>query len=124
MTALPLDINVVQRSQEVTAIETTSLIYWHRAMAESEDVHPGIHAFGQDCWSTGTNYEHAYSMYSGLQPDKTLWTTEQNNILAALLANFVAAQGKVDAIIGVASEETVRVNNDLAAQVTTLLASL
>jgi hypothetical protein len=124
MPATPTDINIVQRAAEITAAENTSLIYWDHGQSANEGEKPGSHALANDCWSANTMYEHTLSGFAGLQPDKTLWTAEQNNILAQLLANAVAAQAKLDAILGVSTQEHVRVNNNLAASTASLLASL
>jgi hypothetical protein len=119
MTATVPMQNLLALAQLITDTENNSLIYWQRGIAAKHIF--GADLVANDCWAATTMLEHYISL---LPPDQTTWTTEENNVLTQLKANATAAQTKVDAIIGVSSQETTRVNANLATAVAAVLASL
>ena len=104
-----------------TQTENTSLIYWNRGQWAIEAQLPGAHAIANDCWAATSLFEH-YD--SALDPNPANRTAEEVTVYNTLQANATASQAKLDAILGVSTEETVRVNTNVATFVAGVLASL
>ena len=121
MTASVQITQLVNHVLRFTQTENTGLIYILRGWLANQSVSIGANEVGDDCWATTSLYEH---FDSALPPDQTTWTTEETTIFNALQAKALASQAKLDEILGVASEETVRVNANVAALAASLLASL
>ena len=121
MTASVQMTNILALTQLITNTENFGLIYWGRGTNANQNEKIGANEVANDCWAATTFFEHYISL---LPPDRTTWTAEENNVFTLLQNNATAAQTKLDAILGEASQEIVRVNTNLATFVTSLLASL
>lgn len=121
MTASAQITQLVNHVLRFTQTENTGIIYVLRAWLANQSVTIGANEVGDDCWAATSFFEH---FDSALPPDQTTWTAEETTVFNALKANALASQAKLDAILGVASQETVRVNANVATLAASVLASL